>query len=245
MTTEEKVKYRSSADASVEFHGVLVKTGDAQGTPKRPAVIVFHEWWGLNAHSIHRAHMLADSGKCIALCADVYGEGKTTTHPGDAGEMVKSLRTDRTKLRLHAAAAVDYLLTRADVDASKIAAIGFCFGGYTALELALGGAPIVAAGSFHGSIPALASKEDAAKCKARLLICHGALDSFVPEDSCKAFRTFADEAKVDYQFIYYSGTYHSFTVVDAAKHGMKGLEYNEFADKRSAKHLQLLLDEVF
>ncbi len=118
------------------------------------------------------------------------------------------------------------------VDAKRIAAIGYCFGGSTALALAYTGADLAAVVTFHGALP-VPEPEQAKAIKAKILICHGALDSFIPEATIQKVRAAFEQAKVDYEINYYGGAVHSFTVADADKVGLKGMAYNAEADQRS------------
>jgi dienelactone hydrolase len=129
-------------------------------------------------------------------------------------------------------------------DESKIAAIGFCFGGATSLALAYTGAPLAGVVTFHGALlppPAGAGE----KTKAKFLILHGALDPLVAKDAVDAFLKGMNEGKFDFQFVEYSGAVHAFTNPDAGKFGVKGLGYNAEAASRSWIQMQLFFHEIF
>jgi dienelactone hydrolase len=225
----------------VKLKGYLAWDDAAKG--KRPGVLVVHEWWGLNEYERKRAEQLAVLGY-VAFACDMYGEGKTTQHPKEAKAMSGEVRGNMKTWLGRAAAGLKVLQDHEGVDGKKLAAIGYCFGGSTALQMAFNGQPLAAAVSFHGALP-VPSEEQAKGVKARLLICHGALDTFIPEETAQKFRAALDEAKVDYQMVYYGGAVHSFTVPGADKAGVKGIAYNENADRRSFQHMQLLFNEVF
>jgi dienelactone hydrolase len=141
-------------------------------------------------------------------------------------------------------AALKVLQDHEAVDASKIAAIGYCFGGSTVMQLAMNGADVKAVVSFHGGLqPPTPEQAKAIKCK--VLICHGALDTFIPEATLQAVRKALDEHKVDYEMIYYGGAVHSFTVPEADKAGMPGIAYHAAADRRSWRDMLALFHEVF
>lgn len=210
---------------------------------KRPGVLVFHEWWGLDDYAKKRAEQLAGMGY-VAFAADMYGEGKLAEHPEDAGKMANAVRMNKQTWQGRAKAAFDVLSKNENVDATKIAAIGYCFGGSTALELAYSGADVKAVSTFHAALPT-PTPEEAKAIKAKVLVNHGADDKFIKPDAIKAFREALDSAKVNYRFESYPGAVHSFTVPDADKRKMPGMAYNAEADKKSWASMKALFDEVF
>jgi dienelactone hydrolase len=243
----------SSAQAEVRTktvqyrHGTAVLEGylayDDAIQGKRPGVLVVHEWWGLNSFSMKRAEELARLGY-IAFAVDMYGEGIRAGDPKKAGELAGVYLNDRTLMRARAMAGLDVLMSHPLVDAKKIAATGYCFGGTTALELARGQAPVLGVVSFHGglSAPSPATTKDV---KAKVLVLHGADDPFATRDQ---INTFMDEMRgsgADWQMIFYGGAVHSFTNPDADSFGIKGIAYNEKADKRSWQAMRQFLDELF
>lgn len=212
----------------------------------RPGVVVFPEWWGLNEYPKQRAEQLAQLGY-VAFVADMYGDGQTTTDPKKAGELAgqfygKPLMAERAR------AALDQLLATNGVDSKRVAAIGYCFGGAVAQALAWSGAPLAGIVSFHGS-PVPPSAEAAARTKAKVLICHGAVDPFVKPEELAALKTAMEDGKIDYQIISYAGAIHAFTNPQAdrvAKEtGLKGIGYNAAADHRSWAHMKVFFDELF
>ncbi len=219
---------------------------DDATTGLRPGVLVFPEWWGLNDYVKGRARQLAQLGY-VALAVDMYGDGVTTTDPKKAGELAgqfygKPLMAERAQ------AALDQLVKTGLVNDQQVAAIGFCFGGAVCQTLAYSGAPLVGIVSFHGSlVPAPA--DAAGKTHAKFLICHGALDPFTKPEAVDAFKKSLDEAKIDYQFVIYSGAVHAFTNPDAdalaAASGLKGIGYNAEAAHRSWALMQQFFDEIF
>lgn len=223
------------------FKGFLAWDDKIQG--KRPGVLVVHEFWGLNDYAKKRAQQLAELGY-VAFACDMYGEGKVTEHPKEAAKMAGEVRKDVKAWRGRALAALKILQEHELVDKSKLASIGYCFGGSTSLQLAYAGADIAAVVSFHGALPEI-DADQAKNIKAKILICHGSLDSFIPEEAIKKTRSALDEAKADYQMTYYAGAYHSFTVPGADEKGLKGIAYNESADRRSWAQMRMLFREVF
>jgi dienelactone hydrolase len=224
-------------DGGTECRGFLAYD-DAVAGP-RPGVLVVHEWWGLNDYARNRAKELAALGY-VAFAADMYGEGKTVEHPKDAGEMAGKVRANVAAWRQRAQAALAVLKSQPQCDATRLAAMGYCFGGSTALQLAYTGADLKAVATFHAALPE-PSPAEAGQVKAKLLVCHGAKDTFIPEPAIKAFRGKLDGAKVAYEFLAYPNAVHSFTVPDAGKHGNPGMQYDEAADKDSWAKLTALL----
>jgi dienelactone hydrolase len=229
------------------FDGVVCKgfvAWDDAVKGRRPGVVVVHEWWGLNEDAKDRAKMLAGLGY-VAFCADMYGDGALTEHPSKAGEMATAVRKNIDTWRGRAKAAIEKLQSHENVDPKKIAIMGYCFGGSTSLQIAMTGHPDVkAAISFHGALPTPTVK-DAKKIKCKVLVCHGADDGFIKEETITKFKAAFDEAKVDYAFESYPGAKHSFTVKGIDDKAVKGLEYNAEADKKSWDSLQKVLKEAF
>jgi dienelactone hydrolase len=221
--------------------GVLAWDDAVKG--KRPGVLVVHEFWGLNDYARKRAEELAKLGY-VAFACDMYGDGKTTEHPKEAAKFAGEVRMNLKTWQGRAMAGLKVLQDSELVDGKNLAAIGYCFGGSTALQLGYAGAPIKAVATFHAALPT-PSGEEAKAIKARLLICHGADDTFIPKEAIDKFRAALDGAKVDYKFISYPGVVHSFTVPGADKVGVKGLRYDEAADRDSWTQLQTLLRGVF
>lgn len=210
---------------------------------KRPGVLVVHEWWGLNDDARKRARQLAALGY-VAFAADMYGDGKTTEHPKEAGQMAGEVRKNMDVWLGRAKAGLEILQKNDRVDGAKLAAIGYCFGGSTSLQLAYSGAPLGAVVSFHGALP-VPSAEQAKAIKSRILICHGAEDTFIPEATIQQVRGAFEKAGTDYQMVYYGRAKHSFTVVGVDKVGVPGLAYQADADRRSWRAMRELFGEAF
>lgn len=202
---------------------------------KKPAVLVVHEWWGLNKYARDRAKLLAKLGY-VVFALDMYGKGKLAKHPDEA-KAFSSQFQDSALMVSRFDAAYKLLANHKRVDASKIAAIGYCFGGKVVLEMARAGKNLVAVGSFHG---ALATKNPAkkGKVKANIFVAHGEADKFVPEKDLQAFRQEMQAAKLNASINTYKNAMHSFTVPHADEVGKKfnlPLKYDEQADKDSWK----------
>ncbi|MBI3466688.1 MAG: dienelactone hydrolase family protein [Planctomycetes bacterium] len=234
----KKVTYKHG---ELECHGYLAWDDSIKGP--RPGVLVVHEWWGLNEYARSRAEQLAKLGY-VALAADMYGEGKTTEHPQEAGQMAGKVRANVEDWRKRATAALEVLKSQPQCDTTKLAAMGYCFGGSTVLQLAFSGADLKAVVSFHGALPT-PKPEEVKQIKATILVCHGADDSFIPEAAIKSFRDALDKGGAKYEFVAYPGARHSFTVPDADKHGIDGIAYNKHADEDSWKRMQALFSANF
>jgi dienelactone hydrolase len=213
---------------------------------KVPGIVVFPEWWGLNEYIKGRAQQLADLGY-VAFAADMYGDDQTTTDPAKAKELAGQFHSNPALMVGRAQAALDQLLKTGLVDETKVASVGFCFGGTTSLALAYSGAPLTGVVTFHGGlIPAPA--DVANKTKAKFLILHGALDPLVNKATVDAFLKSMNDGKFDFQFIEYSGALHAFTnpaADEAHAAGLEGVGYNQEAATRAWHQLQVFLTEIF
>jgi dienelactone hydrolase len=178
----------------------------------------------------------------MAFAADIYGRGKTTTHPEDAGKMAGEVRANVEQWRMRAQAALETLKSQPQCNKEKLAAIGYCFGGATALQLAYAGADLDAVVTFHGALP-VATPEEAKQIKAEVQINHGADDPMIGADAVAAFKRPLDEAGVKYEFIAYPGAVHSFTVPTADAVGIAGIKYNKEADDKSWEAMKKLFAE--
>ncbi|MHC2438809.1 dienelactone hydrolase family protein [Bradyrhizobium sp. USDA 4451] len=210
---------------------------------KRPGVLVFHEGLGLGDFAMERARRLAAHGY-VAFAADMFGDRRQAADLPQAMALIGELRTDPAKLRARARAALATLTTLPEVDATRCAAIGFCFGGTVALELARDGAELKAVVSFHG---VLSTTQPAAegRVKASVLVLTGADDPLAPPDQVTAFETEMRAGKVaDWQVISYGNTLHGFTNPTADGSIMKSALYDARADRRSWAAMQGLFDEV-
>ena len=240
------------ADAKLHTETVEYKDGDATlegylayddaGPAKRPGIVVVHDWLGLSADTRHRADMLAQLGY-VAFAADIYGKGVRPTMATASVEAGK-WKQDRAGMRGRAKAALAQLSSNPRVDKSRLAAIGYCFGGTVALELARSGAPLVATVTFHGGLDT-PKPADAANIKGRVLALHGADDPYVPAAQVADFEKEMRDAKVDWQLVAYGGAVHAFSVKAAGADSSKGAAYNERADRRSWLAMQQLFTEAF
>lgn len=216
---------------------------DDSMTGKHPGVLVAHEWWGLNDYAKRRAEQLARLGY-VAFALDMYGKGKVTTDPKVAGEWAGIFRNDRPLARARAQAGLEALKSLPQVDPARIAAVGYCFGGMVVLEMARGGADLRGVVSFHGGL-STPNPADSRNIKGKVLVLHGADDPFESPAEIAAFQEEMRKAGVDWQMVYYGGAVHAFSNPDAGKAGMKGVAYNEAADRRSWLAMRDFFDEIF
>jgi dienelactone hydrolase len=213
---------------------------DHRGSGRRPAVLVVHEGPGLDDHAKGRARRLAELGY-IAFALDYVGDGKPLPREL-VFDRLGPLMGDPQRIRALGQAGLDVLLSQDESDPSRVAAIGYCFGGTMALELARSGADLKAVVGFHSGL-ATARPEDARNIVGAVLVCIGADDPIVPVDQRAAFEQEMREGAVDWRMNLYGGAGHSFTNERAGEHGMPGIEYNELADARCWRAMLDLFDE--
>lgn len=211
-------------------------------TIPRPAVLIFHDWTGRYHFTEKKAEQLAELGY-VGIAIDMYGKGKIGQTKEEKGQLMQPLMADRNLLKQRVVASYEIAKTLSQVDPQQIGAMGFCFGGLCALDLARSGVLIKGAISFHGSLvpPANASAQ---QIQCPLLILHGYDDPMVPPTQVAAFEQEMTQAKVDWQIHVYSKTMHSFTNPEANDPGF-GTVYNPVADRRSWVAMQNFWEEVF
>jgi len=224
-------------DGTLRLQGVLCGEVEAE---KRPGVVVFHDALGLGRHAIERAQMLAALGY-VALAADLYGNRVQPRDTDHALELLMSLRNSPAKWRARAAAALEALSAVPGVDRTRLGAIGFCFGGSTALELARAGASLSAVVCFHGGLDTALSAQRGVVAGS-ILVCTGSDDSRVPLSQIPVFLDEMTSAGVDCQVLVHSGTQHSFT--NPATNGFPGMAYSARADRRSWAAMRAFLEET-
>lgn len=208
----------------------------------RPGVLVVHEWLGLNDYAKRRAEQLAELGY-VAFAADIYGDGKVVADRKEAGALSSTYKKDRALLRARVAAGLETLKAQPGVAPGKVAAIGYCFGGTTVLELARSGAEVAGVVSFHGGLDSPAP-QDARNIRARVLVLHGADDPYVPAEQVAGFEEEMRKGGVDWQLIAYGNAVHGFTNPANGNDNSKGAAYNAAADARSWLAMRQFLDEV-
>jgi dienelactone hydrolase len=228
-------------DGSTKLQGYMVYD-DSLANAKSPGIVVVHNWMGLTDETKSKADALAGLGY-VAFAADIYGANVRPKDANEAGPLSSSYKADRAKLRKRAMAAVTTLSKQKEVDSKRLAAIGYCFGGTTALELARAGAPLKAVASFHGGLDS-PKPSDGKNIKAHVLVLHGADDPFVKPEDLRAFQDEMRTNKIDWQMIEYGNAVHSFTEQAAGTDNSKGAAYNEAADRRSWQAMQTFFKET-
>lgn len=221
------VEYQDKSGTVME--GYFVYDDNYKG--KRPAVIVVHEWWGLNDYAEKRADMLAEIGYSV-LAADIYGKGNRAKNAEEAGHMSTMYNKDRDLMSKRLLAALKILKKQKNVDKKNIAAIGYCFGGGAVLELARITDEVKAVVSFHGNLNN-PNPEKSRNIAAEVLVLHGADDRYVTPKNVRAFKEEMKDAGVKWQLVEFGGAVHSFTNFTHDTDPSDSLAYNEKADKRS------------
>jgi dienelactone hydrolase len=216
---------------------------DSNVKAARPGVLIVHQWKGLGDYEKMRARMLAEMGY-VAFACDIYGKGVRPSSMQEAGAQAGKYKNDRALLRKRVQAGLETLLTQPGVDKRRVAAIGYCFGGTTVLELARSGADVAGIVSFHGGL-STPTPEDAKNIKCKVLACHGADDPNVPPAEVAGFEKEMRDAKVDWELIAYGNAVHAFTDKSAGNDNSKGVAYNEKADRRSWQAMKDFFGEIF
>ncbi len=210
-----------------------------------PGVLVVHEWWGHNDYSRKRADMLAELGY-VAFALDMYGDGKVTDHPKNAGEFMQEVGTNTELAQQRFDAGLDMLMQNPMVNQTKIGAVGYCFGGSVVINMARAGKPLAGVVSFHGGLGGLVPVAEEAS--AEVLVLNGAADPFIKAEDIDSFKSSMEAADYEYEFINYPDAKHAFTNPGASEVGEKfgiPLAYNEEADKQSWEKMKSFFNEVF
>jgi dienelactone hydrolase len=223
------------------FEGFLAY--DTAGPARKPGVLVVHEWNGINPHTRAAAEKLASWGY-VAFAPDIYGKGIRPATPDLAKAESSKYGGNRPLLRARVQLGLDELRKLPNVDPAKVAAIGFCFGGMTVLELARSGADVKGVATFHG-ILATPTPADAKNIKAKVLVLHGADDPFVPDAQVKAFEEEMRGGKVDWVLVSYGNAVHAFTNPAHGTDRTKPLAYDATVDRRAWEALKAFLGEWF
>jgi dienelactone hydrolase len=232
----EPVEYHHG---DVTLEGALVYDDAVKGP--RPGVLVVHQWKGLSDYEKKRAAMLTELGYA-AFCVDIYGKGIRPKATQEASAEARKYKGNRALLRERVNAGLAALRKQSVADSKRIAAIGYCFGGTTAIELARSGADVAGVVSFHGALDS-PQPEAGKNIKCKVLALHGADDPFVPAKDLEAFEGEMRSAGVDWQLVKYGGAVHSFTDWNADG-SLPGAKYQEKADKRSWEAMKDFFNEV-
>jgi len=239
------IVFGSTVHAAIQEEAVTYKEGetvmkgfivfDDAIKAKRPGIVVVHEWWGITKHVRDEARKYAGEGY-TAFVADMYGDAKTADNPKDASALSGSVRKNPAAMQARFNAAKEMLSKHSSVDASRIGAAGYCFGGSVVLDMARAGSDLKAVAAFHAGLDPVVPAAEAGKVKSKLLVMNGAADPFIKPDSIEAFKKEMAAAKVDYRYISYPGAVHAFTNPEATEKGKTfnlPIAYHAEADKQS------------
>jgi len=230
----EKVNYQAE-NVDLEGYVAFPEVDNA------PLVLVAHTWAGKDQFVHQKAEDLASLGY-VGFSVDMYGNGKVGADAAENESLMTPLVSDRDKLKNRIISALNYGKNLPGVDSNRTAAIGYCFGGLVALDLARSGEELKGVVSFHGLLmPSDISKKG---IKAKVLVLHGERDPMVPLDMVDAFQKEMTEAGADWQLHSYGGTYHAFTNPDANDPNL-GTQFNKSANERSWKSMKIFLEEIF
>jgi dienelactone hydrolase len=237
---EETVSYKLDSSTRNNF---VVYDENIEGN--RPAVLVIHEWWGLNDYTKMRTRELAKLGY-IAMAVDMYGDGKMGEDPEAAGKLATPFYMKPELAKPIFDAALEKLKAFSQTDATKVGAIGYCFGGAQVINLAKMGEDLKGVVSFHGNLMVMPANKNL--LKAQILVCHGATDNFVPQNEVDQFRKQLDSIGAKYTFKAYEGATHAFTNPDATAMGEKfkmPIKYNAAADTASWNEMKSFFSQIF
>lgn len=240
MLSEHAVKY---AVDTTSMDGYVVWDSAVEG--KRPVVMIIHEWWGNNLYPKSRAKQLAELGY-LAMAVDLYGNGKTADNPVDAGNLAMPFYVHPEMSKARFDAALDLIKKYPQADTSRIAAIGYCFGGAQVINLAKMGENLKGVVSFHGNLTVMPADKD--KLKAPILVCHGLIDQFVSMAEVDRFKHEMDSIHADYTVKTYPGATHAFTNPAATATGQKfkiPIAYNAAADSTSWLDMKDFFKKIF
>ena len=232
-----KVSYSDSKQKLNGLSGVPKSNGKSKS-----GVLILPAWMGIDDHARDVAKQLSDLGY-HTIVADIYGEGNYPQNQKEAGERAGYYKNNVDAYINRIQLALDQLV-KSGADASQIVIIGYCFGGTGALNAARENLNVKGVVSFHGGLGSDLSRV-VHPIKPKVLVCHGANDSFVPDEQIKQFQNEMKQANADWQMIYYADAVHAFTDPAAGSDPSKGVAYNEKADKRSWKLMLQFLDELF
>lgn len=229
------------SDGPTKLVGYVASPAHLQGTV--PGVVIIHQWMGLTAHERKVADDLAALGY-VALAADIYGAEVHPKNTQEAGGLAGLYKGDRALYQRRIATALEALKAQKGVDPQRLAVIGYCFGGTGALEAARAGLPVKGVVSFHGGLDVPADRA-VPPITAKVLVCHGADDPYVPAKDVASFQEEMRKAKADYTLVAYAGAVHAFTQKEAGNDPSKGAAYQEAAARRSWQQMKAFFTEIF
>lgn len=230
-------------DGATTLKGFIVYDEAREG--RRPGVLVVHEWWGITPHVRGEARKFAEQGY-TAFVVDMYGDGATADNPKDAGKLAGSVVKNPPVMESRFNAARAELARHSTVDASRIGAAGYCFGGTVLINMSRAGADLVAVATFHASL--FMNTPAPKQVKPKLLVMNGAADPLVKPDQIEAFKKDMDTAHADYRFINFPGALHAFTNPEATELGKKfsmPIAYDAAVDKQAKAEAARFFADAF
>lgn len=230
-------------DGETELTGYFAY--DDAATAPLPGVIVVHEWWGHNEYARKRAEMIAGLGYA-AFAIDMYGTGKSAATPDEAKSLSSPFYENRALMHSRAVAGLNALKAQPQVDAARLGAVGYCFGGTVALELARRGEDLKGVVSFHGGLSA-PERAEPGRVKAQVLALNGGDDPMVRQEEKDNFVAEMKAAGVNFKSIDYPGATHAFTNPKATEIGERfslPVAYNEAADQKSWEEMKKFLGRL-
>ena len=230
----------------VSMRGYIAYPNKGIEGEKSPGILVVHEWWGQNEYARYRARKLAELGY-IALAIDMYGDGKIASHPKEAGTFSKVAKENFVEFKQKFIKALQVLSEDPKVNPDQIAAIGYCFGGYTVLSMAMSDLGLKGVVSFHGSLNGV-KKPIKMPVTTTVLVCHGDADNFISQKDIESFKKMMTSHQINYQFKSYKNAKHSFSNPRADEIAQKfniDVGYNENADKASWEDMKVFLSDLF
>ncbi|MEQ8237947.1 MAG: dienelactone hydrolase family protein [Cyclobacteriaceae bacterium] len=236
----KEVSYKAD---TTTMNGYIANDESIDG--KKPGILVIHEWWGHNEYTRKRADMLAELGY-VAMAVDMYGNGKQAAHPEDAGKFSGQVFSNMEGAKARFEAALSTLKSNPNVDTSKIAAIGYCFGGSVALTMANAGYDLDAVAAFHSGVQL--PIQPSGNLDTRILVQNGADDPMVSDESVTSFKASMEAANATYEYISYPEAVHAYTNPGATALGEKfglPLAYNKQADEKSWAKMKSFLAASF
>lgn len=244
-TLNQEVKLKTQTieykDGDTVLEGYLAYDENKVG--KRPGVLVVHEWTGINNYAKNRTEELAKMGY-VAFAADIYGKGIRPANPQEAGVQATKYRSDRALMRSRVNSGFNALKNNELTDQNKTAAIGYCFGGTTVLELARSGAVANGFVSFHGGLDS-PTPEDGKNIKGKVLVLHGADDPSISPENMTAFQNEMKTNNVNWEMVYYGGAVHAFSNPETGNNKASGNAYDENAAKKSWEDMKVFFADIF
>jgi len=237
----KEIKYK---DGEVELTGYYVY--DDAFTAPLPGMIVVHEWWGHNDYARRRADQLAGLGYA-AFALDMYGTGKMGMNPAEATALSKPFYEDRKLMVSRAEAGLNTLLAQPQVDATRTGAVGYCFGGTVALEMARKGIDLKGVAAFHAGL-STPERAEPARVKAQVLALNGGADEMVKQEERDNFVAEMKAAGVTFKSVDYPGALHAFTNPKATEIGERfkiPVAYDADADKKSWAEMEAFFARLF